>query len=613
MPSLPVKGVRRVAIGTSFWNRERAGRRQASPFAVDLGGAALGALVLMAIYAASGFSSLADANGDNDSLLRLVEVRDLLAGQGWFDLHQYRMGPEGGFVMHWSRFVDGPLALLVLIGGETAALVLWPLLLAFAALLAILRMARRLGGEEAVLPALVLGMLALYFVGIFAPGAIDHHNIQLVLTLAVMAGLVAGLERPLFAAGAGVASAAMLAVGMETAPYVALAGLCAVVPFWLGMAGARASAFAFSAAFAGAGLIAFLATVAPSQWGAAQCDAYSLPQMSIAIAGGGGLALLASIGALERSLAMRSAALAGLAVLVAGIVVVFFPQCLAAPYAGVDPELRALWLDYIIEAQPLWRIVAEKPAMVTGYYVTPLIGLACVVPLLRGEGRVRFAAAIAGAFLLASVLVSVWQVRGSMFSIPIATIPLAVWVAFWRRRATGGKVPVATTLSMLGAWLVSLNVLWALSANMVADAVAAPGKVAAEEAGGSECYAGADYGVLAEMPGERVLAVSNLGSAILRYSTATVLSGPYHRNVEGNLTALRALMAPPSEAREAIARERVTVVAVCAKNPESELLAKRAPQGLLAGLMKAEVPDWLEPVAASAGQPLELFRVRPGG
>ena len=48
--------------------------------------------------------------GDNDSLLRLVEIRDLLGGQGWFDLHQYRMGPPGGFVMHWSRLVDAPIA-----------------------------------------------------------------------------------------------------------------------------------------------------------------------------------------------------------------------------------------------------------------------------------------------------------------------------------------------------------------------------------------------------------------------------------------------------------------------------------------------------------------------
>jgi hypothetical protein len=71
-------------------------------------------LVVLAINAISGFPSLANYGGDNDSMLRLVEVRDLLGGQGWFDLHQYRMGPAGGFVMHWSRLVDTPIALIIL-------------------------------------------------------------------------------------------------------------------------------------------------------------------------------------------------------------------------------------------------------------------------------------------------------------------------------------------------------------------------------------------------------------------------------------------------------------------------------------------------------------------
>ena len=45
-----------------------------------------------------------------DDAMRLVEVRDLLAGQGWFDLTQYRLSPPGGVAMHWSRLVDVPLA-----------------------------------------------------------------------------------------------------------------------------------------------------------------------------------------------------------------------------------------------------------------------------------------------------------------------------------------------------------------------------------------------------------------------------------------------------------------------------------------------------------------------
>ncbi len=47
---------------------------------------------------------------DNDDVMRLIEVRDLLGGQGWFDLMQYRLGLGDGTLMHWSRLIDLPLA-----------------------------------------------------------------------------------------------------------------------------------------------------------------------------------------------------------------------------------------------------------------------------------------------------------------------------------------------------------------------------------------------------------------------------------------------------------------------------------------------------------------------
>src|SRR5437763_9421195 len=64
-----------------------------------------GALLALGLHALAGFPTLAADNGDNDSLLRLVEIRDLICGQGWFVLHQYRIGPAGGFFMQWSSLV----------------------------------------------------------------------------------------------------------------------------------------------------------------------------------------------------------------------------------------------------------------------------------------------------------------------------------------------------------------------------------------------------------------------------------------------------------------------------------------------------------------------------
>src|SRR6185437_15343111 len=86
-----------------------------------------------------------------DDAMRLVEVRDLIAGQGWFDLMQYRLDLPG-MLMHWSRIVDAPLAGLILLlrpimgaaRAEAVTLILWPTLLFGAALLLVAAMAGRM-------------------------------------------------------------------------------------------------------------------------------------------------------------------------------------------------------------------------------------------------------------------------------------------------------------------------------------------------------------------------------------------------------------------------------------------------------------------------------------
>jgi hypothetical protein len=55
------------------------------------------------------------ALGDTDDNMRLMQVRGLLSGQGWYDLRQYRLNPPEGFNIHWSRLVDLPIAALILV------------------------------------------------------------------------------------------------------------------------------------------------------------------------------------------------------------------------------------------------------------------------------------------------------------------------------------------------------------------------------------------------------------------------------------------------------------------------------------------------------------------
>ncbi len=129
------------------------------------------------------------------------------------------------------------------------------------------RAARGFAGAGAVLPAVVVGAAALHFIGIFSPGALDHHNVQLTLTMASLGLLIEAPERRWAALFSGLCAALTLAVGMETAPYVAAIGACTAILFVVDPGGERRIAMDFGLGFAGVSALVFVTTIPPSGLG----------------------------------------------------------------------------------------------------------------------------------------------------------------------------------------------------------------------------------------------------------------------------------------------------------------------------------------------------------
>ena len=286
---------------------------------------------------------------DNDDVMRLVQVRDFLGGQSWFDLMQYRLGLPGGTLMHWSRIIDLPIAALIKVfslilpseRAEALALLVWPFFLVIPLMTAIAVAARRIGDRVVMHIALMLAAVFVVTANRFLPGAIDHHNVQLVLVATIAACLLDPARRAGSFALAGFASALAIAIGAETTPLVAV--VCIVVALLWALEGTRSrtAARAFSLSLLLSISALFLATVPSEHYRLVTCDSLSIGYYAIIAAGAAAL-FVATFLPDRLGLAGRSAALVIIGALVLLSALAVAPQCLQNPLNELDPLLQTM-------------------------------------------------------------------------------------------------------------------------------------------------------------------------------------------------------------------------------------------------------------------------------
>jgi len=575
--------------------------------------------LLLLIWAVTVATYLLAGSGptlSTDDAMRLVQVRDLLAGQGWYDLTQYRLSPPEGVVMHWSRLIDVPIAFLIRVTdwavpaalAERLALTVWPAALLLAFLMGMVRLARDLADDSAARLALIFAALMAPVLQHFRPGAIDHHNAQLVLMVWTLALLIR--ERPRDSAIAGALCALSLAIGQEMAPIIAVTAALVTLRWILRGEASRSFAAAFALAFGIASLIAFVATVPPARYLAASCDALSIVQVSIAVCGGFGLAMLTGWRALNTT-RKRIAGAAGLGEIVSVVVVLGFPTCLGDPYGQLEPHLAALWLGNVSEARSIVSLWHDLPQEVLPYYGLPLIGLVLgIYRARRDEERWRWI--VATAVLAVSTLIAVWQVRGTAaanaLALPLVTAALvrglpvadgrAVFFGLGRTVLLVGLLVNPLTLIAAGraaAWAMEQRP-GAQHTTVIAD-------------GPGTCRLPSDYAPLAQLPQGLVLGFIDAGPLILMETSHQVLAAPYHRNVSGNAAMLEVFLGPPGDASARLVALGVRYLAFCPNAPERHNYAAAAPDGLAAALAGGQVPDGLERIPL-AGTELLVFRTR---
>ena len=277
----------------------------------SLGAALIAAIAGTIVIYAIGIVTYSESGIPNaDDVMRLVSVRDLLAGQSWFDPVQYRLGLDNGTLMHWSRLVDAPILAFYQLAffftgsaqsAELFAKFAWPALTLFIALVGVNIACNRMARPHMRVPATIIATACFMTVGIFNPGSLDHHNIQVALSIWLFALLLPGASNNVNAfGGAGVVAILMLAIGIENLPYVIVGGLWVALVFLFGIVSPLAVR-AFGLGFAVTSIAILALTVKPAAYLAEYCDAYSIFHLGMCCAGGLGLVVASNFATSFRS------------------------------------------------------------------------------------------------------------------------------------------------------------------------------------------------------------------------------------------------------------------------------------------------------------------------
>lgn len=566
---------------------------------------------LVAVLASTGLALLAKGSGrtfefiDSDDALRLIHVRELIAGQPWYDVTTKSLGGNNGLVSHWSRLIDGPMALLLAAfrlplpeaAAQAALVTIWPMAMLGAVTWTIARTTLARQGTAAAHYALVLATLSLLSYYQFAPGRIDHHNVMIATTVSAVLLIWAWPQDERAWRGAGTLCAIALAIGYEAlAPVFVIAGLAAGWGLVDHRAANRAADFVSGLIIALAACL--VATVPVSRWLDIACDALSLNIVALAGLAGGGFVVVMRHGGgwswPRRILVLGLSA--GVGMTAYGMLE---PACLAGPMGQVPAALGPVWMGQVEEAKSLLgELLRGKPDGTLGPVSIFLVGLSAVVLGLARSTRPadRFLLAASAAF----VALALWQMKylayASLMLVPGTAVLIAGLPAFGEIRAPLVRLGALLLLNQFVLFSLAMTLKDSLAR---APAVATPGDSAPSAGSPQHACTKADaMRAFASLPPGLVVTHNDIGAHLAAATGLRALSGPYHR-IPDAIIANHAILSArdPAVAGRLLAEIGADYVLACRPLDAAQIERPGWDGSLLAGLAAGRAPKFLQPVA----------------
>jgi hypothetical protein len=547
---------------------------------------------------------------DSDDNMRLAQVRDLLNGQSWYDLRQHHVNPPVGANIHWSRLVDLPIAGIIAAlrefldpsQAERLAVAIAPLIPLLLLLFALSLSARRLISPKAY----PLVFPALYFAAatkqMFMPERIDHHGWQLAL-LALSISAIVDPKSVRSGVVLGISTALSLAIGLEMAVYIALAG-AAIALFWAADAEekGRLRAYALSLSTATAVCFALFASYDNRQ---PVCDALSPVWLSDVLLGSA--LLYACTFASPQSARTRALILAAAAAVLALLHAAMWPGCLRG-FEPISADAQRLWFSYIVEVQPVYRRAWPIALMFSTISITGLIGWGLLAWTCRNDTRQIRTVMAAGAIALCATLLMLWETRTGPAAQMLATIGCAalVWIVvgkLWRLDSDILSVFGSIVVIVVGCGATAPIALTLLPLPMPSEEEFVSARADAT------CLSPSAMGNLNSQPPGLVITYVDYGPRLIVLTHHNTVAAPYHRNSEQIVDVLNFWRGSEHQAHSIATKYRANYVLSCPNNMAESVFEFEEPDGFSQQLQRQQVPTWLAPLPLPASSPFKMWKV----
>jgi hypothetical protein len=256
--------------------------------------------------------------------------------------------------------------------------------------------------------------------------------------------------------------------------------------------------------------------------------------------------------------------------------------------------------------QPLFAVLQKNPLTGAAIAAFPAVAVVATLVLLRQRAMRRDMGFLAAAaiFLIAA-LVTLGAIRAYSYAIWFG-MPMVAAMALQMFAALRLKTLVARVAATLALTPLALST----GAITIAHAAGFDDRDAFDRPASKACTQNASYAPLAQLPPGIVATDVSYGPFLLALTPHSVLAGPYHHLSKGILAAHRSLASPPEQARKVLTEQRATYVMICGPRPPDGLAEPERSASLWGRLQAGAVPNWLEPVKATAGQAFAVYRVK---